>query len=69
MNPSSVSDPLPVGRSLNAVVVQNAALCGECGVVSDRPHEVCLVCGSRSLVNICQILGGKMAKERATGES
>jgi hypothetical protein len=34
------------GRVLNAVALQNAVLCAECDVVSDSPHDQCLVCGS-----------------------
>ena len=56
---------LPVVRPLNAVALQSAVLCAECDVVSDSPHDICMVCGSRSLVNICRILGGKMPKNRA----
>jgi len=41
-----------VGRCLNAVALQNAVLCAECDVVSDSPHDRCLVCGSPSLFNI-----------------
>jgi len=35
-------------------------------VVSDSPHDICLVCGSRSLFNIARILGGRLPKERAS---
>jgi hypothetical protein len=62
MNPSNVSDPLPAGQRLNAVGLQNAVLCAECDVVSDSPHDVCLVCGTHSLINICQILGWQDAE-------
>jgi hypothetical protein len=31
------------GRGLNAVALQNAVLCAECDVVSDSPHDRCLV--------------------------
>jgi hypothetical protein len=64
MKHSNLRD-LPVVRALNAVALQSAVLCAECDVVSDSPHDVCMVCGSRSLVNICRILGGKMPKNRA----
>jgi hypothetical protein len=47
------------GRVLNAVALQNAVLCAECDVVSDSPHDVCLVCGSR-------LFGGNLPKERAS---
>jgi len=65
MNKSNVGNLLPAGRPLNAVALQYAVLCAECDVVSDSPHDICLVCGSSSLVNICRILGGKMPKNRA----
>ena len=65
MNQSNVGNVLPAVRPLNAVALQNAVLCAECDVVSDSPHDMCMVCGSRSLVNICTILGGKMPKQRA----
>ena len=64
MNPSNAGNLLAVGRPLNAVDLQHAVLCAECDVVSDSPHDICMVCGSRSLVNICRILGGKMPKNR-----
>ncbi len=51
---------------LNAVPLQNAVLCAECDVVSDSPHDTCLVCGSRSLFNIAHLLGGKLPKRRAS---
>jgi hypothetical protein len=35
-------------------------------VVSDSPHDICLVCGSRSLFNIARVFGGKLPKERAS---
>jgi hypothetical protein len=61
----SNSDNPPSRRSLNAVALQSAVLCAECDIVSDSPHDICMVCGSRSLVNICRILGGKLPKNRA----
>jgi hypothetical protein len=53
-------------RVLNAVPLQNAVLCAECDVVSDSPHDVCMVCGSHSLFNIARVFGGKLPMERAT---
>ena len=53
------------GRVLNAVALQNAVLCAECDVVSDSPHDQCLVCGSRSLLNISRMFGGTLPKQRA----
>ena len=54
-------------RSFNAVALQNAVLCAECDVVSDSPHDICLVCGSRSLFSIARLFGGNLPKNRATG--
>jgi hypothetical protein len=54
------------GRALNAVALQNAVLCAECDVVSDSPHDQCLVCGSRSLFNIARMFGGNLPNERAS---
>ena len=51
-------------RVLNAVPLENAVLCAECDVVSDSPHDVCLVCGSHSLFNIARVFGGKLPKNR-----
>ena len=62
MNSSAVnirSDEVP---HLNSICLQNAVLCAECDVVSDSPHDHCLVCGSRSLFNISRLLGGKAAQ-------
>jgi hypothetical protein len=58
-------DEAPRGRLLNAVALQNAVLCAECDVVSDSPHDRCMVCGSHSLVNISHMLGGTLPKNRA----
>jgi hypothetical protein len=65
MNQSDAGNLSRVDRPLNAVALQYAVLCADCDVVSDSPHDICMVCGSRSLVNICRILGGKMPKNRA----
>lgn len=54
------------GRVLNAVALQNAVLCAECDMVSDSPHDACLVCGSRSLFSIARLFGGNLPKERAS---
>jgi hypothetical protein len=63
----SVVESAPArGRVLNAVALQNAVLCAGCDVVSDSPHDQCLVCGSRSLFNIARMLGGNLPKERAS---
>ena len=66
MNGSGVVASWERTRVLNAVPLQNAVLCAECDVVSNSPHDVCMVCGSHSLFNIARVFGGKLPKERAT---
>ena len=60
-----VESPQERGRVLNAVALQNAVLCAECDVVSDSPHDMRQVCGSRSLFNIARLFGGNLPKKRA----
>ena len=67
MNRSYVNDTPERGRCLNAVALQNAVLCAECDVVSDSPHDTCLVCGSRSLFNIARVFGGNLPQNRTPG--
>jgi hypothetical protein len=66
MKGSDVDGASQVGRRLNAVALQDAVLCAECDVVSDSPHDRCLVCGSPSLFNISRVLGGTLPRDRAT---
>jgi hypothetical protein len=65
MNGSYADGKSQVSRGLNAVALQNAVLCAECDVVSDSPHDRCLVCGSRSLFNIARMFGGNLSQNRA----
>ena len=66
MKDSYVDGACQASRGLNAVALQNAVLCAECDVVSDSPHDRCLVCGSRSLFNIARLFGGNLPKDRAS---
>lgn len=66
MNGSGVVGSREGSRVVNAVPLQNAVLCAECDVVSDSPHDVCMVCGSHSLFNVARIFGGNLPKERAS---
>jgi hypothetical protein len=59
------SSEMEGARFLNAVALQNAVLCAECEIVTDSPHDTCLVCGSRSLFNVARIFGGNLPKHRA----
>jgi hypothetical protein len=64
MKRSQMDGPFEAGRSLNTVALQNAVLCADCDVVSDSPHDRCLVCGSRSLFNIARMFGGTSQSPR-----
>ena len=66
MNGSSVVGPPERARILNAVPLQSAVLCAECDVVSDSPHDTCLVCGSHSLFNVARVFGGRLPKKRTS---
>jgi hypothetical protein len=64
MNGSNGGNSQLIPRGLNTVPLQNAVLCAECDVVSDSPHDVCMVCGSRSLFSIARFFGGKLPHQR-----
>jgi len=61
---SAVGNRVERKLTLNAICLKKAVLCVDCDVVSDSPHDYCLVCGSRSLFNVGRLLGG-MPKDRA----
>src|SRR5579863_10517918 len=65
MNGSDVVGSGERNRILNAVPLKNAVLCAECDVVSDSPHDVCMVCGSHSLFNVARFFGGNLPRKRA----
>jgi hypothetical protein len=65
MNGSGVVGSRDRSRVLNAVPLQSAVLCAECDVVSDSPHDTCLVCGSHSLFNVARLFGGNLPKGRS----
>jgi hypothetical protein len=65
MKGSVAERSVPQARTVNAVSLRNAVLCAECDVVSDSPHDTCLVCGSRSLFNIARMFGGNLSEVRA----
>jgi len=65
MKASQANGSFQTCKRVNAVALQNAVLCAECDVVSDSPHDRCLVCGSRSLFNIARMFGGNLPQDRA----
>ena len=50
---------------LNTVSLDNAVFCVNCEMISNSAHDVCDVCGSRSLVALCRVLGGTLRKRTA----
>jgi hypothetical protein len=50
---------------LNSVPLLEAVLCAECEFISNSGGESCEVCGSRSLLSLGRVLGGRIEGERA----
>ncbi len=48
---------------VNAVRLQQAVLCADCDVISDSPHDTCIICGSRSLLPLARVLGSLPAED------
>ena len=46
-----------VEQEMSVVPLQHAVFCVNCETVSNSPHDVCRVCGSRSLVSLFRMLG------------
>ncbi len=44
-------------KVVEVVALQDAQLCVNCDMISDSKTEECQVCGSRSLINLANILG------------
>ena len=60
MNPEAVVD-----RDLSTVSLQSAVFCVNCEVISNSPHDMCAVCGSRSLIGLFRVLGGTLQMRRS----
>jgi hypothetical protein len=45
---------------LSAVPLPHAVLCVNCEIISNSPHDVCTICGSRSLTSVFRLLGGAL---------
>jgi hypothetical protein len=45
---------------LRSVPLLNAVFCAGCETISNSPHDVCTVCGSRSLINLFRMLEGTL---------
>jgi hypothetical protein len=51
--------------SIDTLPLVNAVLCADCEMISNSRGDSCVVCGSRSLLNLSRILGGSAGKIRA----
>ncbi len=49
-----------IEQEMSVVPLQNAVFCVNCESISNSPHDVCEVCGSRSLVSLFRVLGGTL---------
>jgi hypothetical protein len=49
-----------IDGGLSAVPLLNAVFCAGCETISNSPHDVCSVCGSRSLLNLFRMLDGTL---------
>jgi hypothetical protein len=56
---------LETERGLNTLPLKSAVLCVDCEIVSNSPHDVCVVCGSRSLLSLVRMLGGALGDQKA----
>ncbi len=54
--------------NVNAVRLQRAVLCADCEVISDSPHDACLVCGSHSLLPLARVLNKMSAKSSSVAK-
>src|SRR5690348_8631758 len=55
----------PEASVLSTVPLQSAVFCVNCEIISDSPHDVCAVCGSRSLFGLIRILGGTLRSPKS----
>lgn len=53
-----------VEQEMTVVPLQHAVFCVNCETVSNSPHDVCRVCGSRSLVSLFRMLGTLRGKNQ-----
>ena len=53
-----------INGALSAVPLLNAVFCAGCETISNSPHDACVVCGSRSLLNLFRMLGGTLRSQK-----
>ncbi len=57
-----------IEQEMTVVPLQNAVFCVNCETISNSPHDVCEVCGSRSLVSLFRMLGGTLRGKKQPPE-
>ena len=53
------------GTELSSLPLLEAVLCADCEIISNSAGDRCEICGSRSLLSLGRVLGGKVEGERA----
>ena len=53
------------GAELSSLPLTEAVLCADCEIISNSAGDRCEICGSRSLLSLGRVLGGKVEGERA----
>jgi len=49
---------------VGAVPLLNAVFCVDCETISNSPHDVCTICGNRSLISLFRVLGGTLREHK-----
>jgi hypothetical protein len=67
----SITNEVPQGENLAGAFLPSlplacAVLCVDCDVITISYNNACPVCGSKSLLNMAQILGGTLGPERVS---
>lgn len=55
----------PSASFIDTLPLLDAVLCADCEMISNSRGDCCVVCGSRSLLNLARILGGSIGHVRA----
>lgn len=53
------------GTELSSLPLLEAVLCADCEIISNSAGDRCEICGSRSLLSLGRVLGGRVEGERA----
>jgi len=60
-----MDDTYKWGTELNSLPLLEAVLCADCEIISNSSGDHCEICGSRSLLSLGRVLGGKVEGDRA----